>query len=112
MTRDRRARMAGAVAAALVVVASGACFIADPPTDLPTPTPRRPSILRATADPPDTKILGTYPDQGFRVEVDVDPSAILEWRLFLDFDPATSANTEIGFNTLAPGFGTDGGHRL
>jgi hypothetical protein len=79
-----------------------ACIIADPPTDLPRPTPRKPTIIRSTAVPPDTRVLGTFPDptqgQGFHVEVEVDPSAPkgLTWRLYLDYVPVTLDSTQIG----------------
>jgi hypothetical protein len=68
-----------------------ACIIADPPTDLPRPTPRKPSIIRSTADPPTTAILGRFRDanqnQSFNVQVEADPTVTLQWRLFVDYDP-------------------------
>jgi hypothetical protein len=107
MTRARLLRrrffFAAAALSLALVLALAACIIADPPTDLPRPTPRKPTIIRSTAVPPDTRVLGTFPDatqgQGFHVEVEADPTSQLSWSLYLDYDPLTN-NGLIGQDSI------------
>jgi hypothetical protein len=94
----RRAERAAVVAAAILTLVFAACIIADPPTDLPRPATRKPSIFQAGAQPSNAKVLGFWPD-GFIVEVDADPVMSLEWRLFIDYDPSTGRGF-VGRNTV------------
>jgi hypothetical protein len=108
MTARRRLRLAALIAVPLVCMMAAACIIADPPTDLPRPSPKKPTIIRSTADPPTSRVLGRFPDnnlgEAFEVDVDVDPSAVLEWRLFVDYDDPTVSNVDtlVGHEVLLP----------
>jgi hypothetical protein len=66
-----------------------ACVIADPPTDLPRPSERRPTIVRASAVPSTSAVLGTWPTT-FIVPVELsDPLAKITWATFVDYNPVT-----------------------
>jgi hypothetical protein len=86
--RRRLTVWAAALAAASALFAA-ACIITDPPTDLPKPVAHRPTILRDhPIVPPNTSVLGVFPSV-FLLDVEVDPNQIVEWRLFIDYNPLT-----------------------
>jgi hypothetical protein len=105
----RRHALCAALLSATVALGTvgAACIIADPPIDLPRPSPRRPTILRDQAVPPTTSVLGFFPDQ-FVVPVEADPSATLEWHLFIDYDPLRPPDLPDGEDQVAP---SDGARR-
>lgn len=71
----------------LVVVA---CVIADPPTDLPRLGDMRPTIVRASVVPSTSAVLSQWPD-AFVVPVELsNPQAVLQYAVFLDYNPATA----------------------
>ena len=66
-----------------------ACVIADPPTDLPRPAERRPTILHSSVVPSTSAVLGRWPDK-FIVPVELsNPNADIAWASFVDFNPVT-----------------------
>jgi hypothetical protein len=76
-----------AAALGMAVVMSDACVIADPPTDLPTLPPMRPTIRRASVVPPTSAVLGRWPAK-FIVPVEVsDPRVDIAWATFVDYNP-------------------------
>ena len=83
-------RRGHAILAALAVVSTSlaaACIIADPSTDFPIPTQRRPTILRDRAVPPISKVLGEFPpNYTFLIDVEADPTSTVEGHLFIDYD--------------------------
>jgi hypothetical protein len=102
----RRHALCAVLLSATVAVGmvGAACIIADPPIDLPRPSPRRPMILRDQAVPPTTSVLGLVPDQ-FVIPVEADPSATLEWRLFIDYDPFRPPDQPAGDGRVDPSNG-------
>ena len=88
--------------------AIAACVIADPPINLPAVPDRRPIILRDQVVPSPIVVLGYFPDS-FLLPVEVDPSATIEARLFIDYDAlsqdrATAALA--GRQVISPALGT------
>lgn len=68
---------------------AGACVIAEPPLDLPTAPPARPTIIRATAVPKTTGVFTGWPDR-FIIQVQVaDPRKTFFATYFVDYNPAT-----------------------
>lgn len=90
----RRARRALGVASvvsliAAVTVVTDACVIADPPTELPRTSERRPTIKRASVVPSTTAVLGRWPAK-FTVPVELsDPFADVTWATFVDYNSVT-----------------------
>lgn len=82
----------GWVAAAGAALAG--CLVPDPPGDLPSNPQRPPRILRDSASPPPSDVIGTIgPSSALIVPVEMlDTQRQLAWRLFVDFDPDVSAN--------------------
>jgi hypothetical protein len=77
------------LAAVVSVIASHACVIADPPTDLPTLPELRPVIVRGSVVPSASSIVGRWPDK-FIVPVElVDPSVRIFYSAFVDYNSAT-----------------------
>jgi hypothetical protein len=88
--------------------ALASCIIADPPIDLPAVPERRPIILRDQTVPSPTSILGYFPDS-FIVPVEVDPTATIEARLFVDYDALTPDRANASFagrQVITPALGT------
>lgn len=89
--RARRIRRFVTTALGLVsaTVLVDACVIADPPTDLPRPSERRPTIVRASVVPSTSSVLGSWPSK-FIVPVELsDPLAEISWASFIDYNPVT-----------------------
>jgi hypothetical protein len=95
----RRLSVCAAVFAVLSLVGAAACIIADPPRDLPNPPPGRPTILRDRLVPPNTSVLGVFPDK-FIADVEVDPTLPVEWRLFVDYNPFDPLGGLVGSHTV------------
>ena len=75
--------------AAAISCGALACVIADPPTELPRPAERRPTIVRASVVPSTTAVLGSWPSL-FILPVELsDPRSDLLWATFIDYNPAT-----------------------
>ncbi|MBX3220082.1 MAG: hypothetical protein KF795_06145 [Labilithrix sp.] len=90
-SRARRSRRTVALAVAIACggVTIGACIIADPPTDLPRPSERRPTVVRASVVPSTSFVLGRWPSK-FIVPVELsDPLAEISWATFIDYNPIT-----------------------
>jgi hypothetical protein len=80
--------------AALPLLAGGAalaCFTAPPP-DLPAETITRPTILGASAFPPEGTLLTELPPGGFVVPVEVGASGSFYYRVFVDYNAAGNPN--------------------
>ncbi len=70
------------------------CIVADPPTDLPRPSERRPTIVRASVVPSTSYVLGRWPSR-FIVPVELsDPLVPLFWATFVDYNPVTAEGLE------------------
>ena len=104
-------RAAGLLAAALgVACAIGtACIIAEPPTNLPVPQTRRPTIVRDRVEPPASGVLGVFPTDGFIVFVDVDPTTGFDWRIFVDYDPLNPSSSLKNADRVPPDPGASEG---
>lgn len=70
------------------------CVVPDPPGDLPQSPARPPRILRDSARPLPSKVMGRIAsDETLIVPVEVlDTNRQLAWRLFVDFDPELGGN--------------------
>lgn len=94
MTGSARARrirrfVTTALGLASAAVLVDACVIADPPTDLPRPSERRPTIVRASVVPSTSSVLGTWPGKVI-VPVELsDPLAEITWATFINYNPVT-----------------------
>lgn len=72
-----------------LALASDACVVADPPSDLPVLPELRPTILRGSVVPPPSAVLGRWP-QTFKVPVELsDPRSPIIWAAFVDYNPST-----------------------
>lgn len=94
--RARRVLRVVAVVASLVTCAImvHGCIVADPPTDLPRPAPKRPTIVRSAVVPSTSYVLGRWPTT-FIVPVELhDPLAELSWATFVDYNPVTGEGFE------------------
>src|SRR5262245_39848135 len=70
-------------------IATDACVIADPPTDLPVIPEMRPVFVRGSVVPSVSAVLGRWPDK-FIVPVElVDPRSKIFFSAFVDYNPAT-----------------------
>ncbi|MFO0739725.1 MAG: hypothetical protein U0270_27755 [Labilithrix sp.] len=86
MTRSGVGALGALLAVAGIV---GACVIADPPTELPTAPALRPIILRATAVPPTTGVITSWPDR-FIIQVQLsDARETIYASYYVDYNPAT-----------------------
>lgn len=74
-----------AIVPLLAASSIASCVIADPNIELPVPPLRRPIILRDQMVPPSAAVLGFLPEK-FTFVVEVDPTASIEARLFIDYD--------------------------
>jgi hypothetical protein len=88
-------RRGHAILATIALVSTSlaaACIIADPSTDFPRPAERRPAIIRDRAVPPTSKVLGELPPSyTFLLDVEADPTSVVEWHLFIDYDDLHTA---------------------
>jgi hypothetical protein len=93
-----------AVVFALAALLVDACVIADPPTELPRPSERRPTIVRTSVVPSTTSVLGRWPSK-FIVPVELsDPHAKISWATFVDYNPVTLEGfDQNGESTYEPG---------
>jgi hypothetical protein len=86
----RRAKLVGlALVTATVVVATDACVVADPPSDLAQPPELPPLIVRGSVVPTASAILGRWPKH-FIVPVELaDPRVTFSYSAFVDYNPIT-----------------------
>jgi hypothetical protein len=93
----------GSVVAGVLVTLGGlgACILADPPADLPPPTPIQPIEILEDSVQPSSRLLTTLPGQ-FVVPILFDPreQGQVFWQLFVDQSPSTARQAPEG---------TDGG---
>jgi hypothetical protein len=89
-SKVRRTTTVVALGLGLIIVrSSGACVIADPPSDLPRLPEGRPTILRASVVPTASAVVGRWPDR-FIVPVELsDPRATIFYSSFVDYNPDT-----------------------
>lgn len=80
------------------------CIVADPPTDLPRPSERRPTIVRASVVPSTSYVLGRWPSK-FIVPVELsDPLVEISWATFVDYNPVTGEGFDFnGISKYEPG---------
>lgn len=82
-------RSLGALATVVACVATDACVVADPPTDLPRLPELRPTILRGSVVPAPSAVLGRWPSK-FTVPVELaNPQSRIIWAAFVDYNSAT-----------------------
>lgn len=85
-----RRLLAGAAALALVM-ALGACIIAQSSSDVPRLPETRPTIVSASVVPSTTNILTRWPDF-FTIPVELsDPTVSFVYAAFVDYNPLTGA---------------------
>lgn len=65
-----------------------ACILADPPPELPDPSPQRPAIVHGGAVPTLNHDIDSPADlDRFIIPVEVDADQVLLYKVFIDFDP-------------------------
>jgi hypothetical protein len=85
--------MLAATGGACVVAA---CVLAEPPGDLPVDPPQAPRILHENVVPPVTSLLESWPTE-FVVPIEaLDPSSVVQWHAFVDYDPIARGDPVLG----------------
>jgi hypothetical protein len=101
-----------AIAVLSAAVATDACVIADPPTDLPQEPAMPPVIVRGSVVPSASSILGVWPEGTFEVPVQLqDPRVRIFYSAFVDYNPVTGTGID-GLSPVASDYvpGTAGGN--
>lgn len=97
--------LALAAGPALVFVMES-CILIDPPAQLPQLPRKRPVIV--STDPPQGRVLGTFPST-FLVNVEIpDPKEDIAWQAFIDYDQAPAGAVDPNAQNVEPGVGDAG----
>jgi hypothetical protein len=89
-----------------------ACVIADPPTELPRSSERRPTIVRPSVVPSTSAVISGWPSN-FIVPVELsDPLAKLSWAAFIDYNPVTGEGFVDGQTSVYEAATTQGNIRM